>query len=63
MSKALARALYARPTILVLDDTLTGLDGKTENQIVENLFGPDGLVRKLGISVFLVTNAGTSATV
>ncbi|KAM0810192.1 putative ABC transporter [Seiridium cardinale] len=54
---ALARALYARPDIMLLDDTLSGLDGRTENQVVENLFGPGGLIHKLGTTVFLITNA------
>ncbi|KAK6082594.1 ABC transporter [Seiridium cupressi] len=54
---ALARALYARPDILLLDDTLSGLDGRTENQAVENLFGPGGLIHKLGTTVFLITDA------
>ncbi|KAH8194053.1 hypothetical protein TruAng_011783 [Truncatella angustata] len=54
---ALARALYARPAILLLDDTLSGLDGNTEGHIVDNLFGPDGFIRRLGMTVFLITNA------
>lgn len=54
---ALARAIFYRADILILDDPFSALDGRTENQIVENLFGPDGLVRKLGSTVLLVTNS------
>lgn len=42
----------------MLDDTLSGLDGKTENQVVENLFGREGIMRQLGITAFLISNAG-----
>ncbi|XXG94847.1 hypothetical protein Hte_001106 [Hypoxylon texense] len=36
---ALARAIFSRADILILDDPFSALDGKTENQIVENLLG------------------------
>ncbi|KFY06537.1 hypothetical protein V492_07977 [Pseudogymnoascus sp. VKM F-4246] len=39
---ALARAIYARNEILVLDDPFSSLDGKTEAGIVENLLGIHG---------------------
>ncbi|ETS83153.1 hypothetical protein PFICI_05029 [Pestalotiopsis fici W106-1] len=54
---ALARALYTRPTILLLDDILSGLDGNTENEIIENLLGPSGLIQKHRSTLFLITNA------
>ncbi|KAI1875114.1 uncharacterized protein JN550_002543 [Neoarthrinium moseri] len=60
--EALARALYSRCKMLVLDDTLSGLDAKTENQVVENLLGTNGLVRRLGITVFLTTNGGSATS-
>ncbi|OBT68976.1 hypothetical protein VE03_01419 [Pseudogymnoascus sp. 23342-1-I1] len=57
---ALARAVYARNEILVLDDPFSSLDGKTETSIVENLLGIHGLLRKSKTTVFLITNAGKS---
>ncbi|KAI1090683.1 ABC transporter [Rostrohypoxylon terebratum] len=54
---ALARAIFARTDIVILDDPFSALDGTTENEIVHNLFGSDGLFRNLGITVLLVTNS------
>ncbi|KAI0391308.1 putative ABC transporter [Xylariaceae sp. FL0594] len=53
----LARALFARREILLLDDIFSGLDGETESAVFYNLFGPTGLVRRLGTTVLLVSNA------
>ena len=55
--QALARALYARHDIVLLDDTFTGLDGDTEETIFDNLFGSTGLIRELGTTVVLVSNS------
>ncbi|RAK74447.1 putative multidrug resistance protein [Aspergillus fijiensis CBS 313.89] len=54
---ALARALYSRRSVLLLDDVLSALDAKTELQIVQNLFGPEGLLRRNASTVVLVTHA------
>ncbi|KAI0129811.1 putative ABC transporter [Xylariales sp. AK1849] len=54
---ALARALFARCEILLLDDTFSGLDGHTEQKIFDNLFGSSGLVRRLKMTVVLVSNS------
>ncbi|KAI1179905.1 putative ABC transporter [Nemania sp. FL0916] len=54
---ALARALFAKYDILFLDDTFSGLDGKTEQVIFENLFGTRGLIRRLKTTVILVSNS------
>lgn len=56
--QALARAVYASCEIVVLDDSFSALDGKTETCIVQNLLGPEGLFRKMGTTVFLITNSG-----
>ncbi|KAF2968293.1 hypothetical protein GQX73_g5239 [Xylaria multiplex] len=53
----LARALFARCDILMLDDILSGLDGDTEKAIFNNLFGPTGLIRRLKTTVVLVSNS------
>ncbi|KAI1107946.1 ABC transporter [Jackrogersella minutella] len=54
---ALARAIFARTDILILDDPFSALDGGTENQIVQNLFGSEGLLRKRGTTVFLISHS------
>ena len=54
---AVARAIYSRKRILLLDDVLSGLDGKTEQMIFYHVFGAEGLCRKFGITVLLATHA------
>ncbi|KAK3394647.1 ABC transporter type 1, transmembrane domain-containing protein [Podospora didyma] len=54
---ALARAVFQRCEIVVLDDPFSSLDGRTEEQIVQNLFGPEGLFRTLNTTVFWITNS------
>lgn len=54
---ALARALYTRCEIILLDDILSALDRKTESTIAENLFGSSGLFQRLGSTVIMVTHA------
>ncbi|KAK4185835.1 P-loop containing nucleoside triphosphate hydrolase protein [Podospora australis] len=43
---ALARAVYSKAPIFVLDDPFNGLDGRTEGVVLESLFGLEGLLRK-----------------
>lgn len=54
---ALARVLYAKPDIVLLDDVLSALDSKTEMLITNNLLGPQGLFRKFRSTVILVTHS------
>jgi ATP-binding cassette subfamily C (CFTR/MRP) protein 1 len=54
---ALARAVYQRHDILVLDDPFSALDQGTQDRVISNLLGPDGLLRKSHTTVFLITNA------
>ncbi|CAI6088008.1 unnamed protein product [Clonostachys chloroleuca] len=54
---SLARALYSRKPLLLLDDILCGLDPVTEQKIVDNVFGQSGLCRKNGTTVFLATHS------
>ncbi|KAI0837775.1 ABC transporter [Hypoxylon sp. FL0890] len=54
---ALARAIFARTNILILDDPFSSLDGRTENQVIENLLGGEGLLRQLGTTVLLISNS------
>lgn len=56
--QALARALYSREAVLVLDDVLTGLDRDTERCILHSVFASHGLVKEIGQTVVLATNSG-----
>ncbi|KAI0124124.1 P-loop containing nucleoside triphosphate hydrolase protein [Xylariales sp. AK1849] len=53
---ALARAVYTRAPVLILDDPLNGLDGRTETAVLEALLGPQGLLRKQETLVIWATS-------
>jgi ATP-binding cassette subfamily C (CFTR/MRP) protein 1 len=55
--QALARAVYARRDVIILDDVLSAIDGGTESLIVERLFGKNGILKTLGSTVILATHA------
>jgi ATP-binding cassette subfamily C (CFTR/MRP) protein 1 len=55
---AIARALYNRPQLFVLDDVLSALDKITENLVFDRLFGTNGLIKKMGSAVILATQNG-----
>ena len=55
--QALARAVYARSDIFLLDDVLSGLDRTTEDLIFSRLFGPRGVFTHLNSTVVLATHA------
>lgn len=52
---ALARAVYARKDLLILDDIFSALDTRTEENIIQRLFSPSGLLRKHRSTTLLVT--------
>ena len=54
--QALARALYAKSQLVILDDVLSALDKTTEEHVFNALFGHDGLL--CGKTVLLSTNDG-----
>ncbi|TVY29246.1 ABC transporter [Lachnellula hyalina] len=54
---ALARAVYARRDVNILDDVLSAIDAKTERLVVDRLLGNTGLFKKLGSTVVLATHA------
>ncbi|KAI5194570.1 hypothetical protein E4T39_08584 [Aureobasidium subglaciale] len=54
---ALARAVYQRCQILILDDPFSALDQHTQDNVISNLIGPAGLLRNSHATVFLITNA------
>ncbi|CCF45895.1 ABC transporter [Colletotrichum higginsianum] len=53
---ALARAVYSRHRVLILDDIFSGLDSKSVSQISARLFGIDGHFHRSGLSVVLATH-------
>ncbi|OKL59922.1 hypothetical protein UA08_04651 [Talaromyces atroroseus] len=53
----LARALFARCDILLLDDIFSGLDGETEQTVFNNLLSSRGLLRRMNTTVVLVSNS------
>jgi ATP-binding cassette subfamily C (CFTR/MRP) protein 1 len=59
-TQSLARAIYSRNTIMILDDVLAGLDRATERHILDAVFAPDGLLKKLNSTVILATSSGTT---
>lgn len=54
---ALARALYARNSIIILDDVLSGLDSTGANHVFWNVMGPEGLARQQSMTVIFATHA------
>lgn len=53
---AIARALYSKASMAVFDDVMSGLDASTNKVVFEKVFGPGGLLRRLGSTVVLVTH-------
>ena len=54
---SLARTLYARRPVSVIDDMLAGLDNTTEKLVFDRVFGPKGLFRTSEATVILATHA------
>jgi ABC-type multidrug transport system fused ATPase/permease subunit len=52
----LARALYSRCSLMVLDDFLSSLDRKTQHQILNRLFEKDGFLQQYGGTILLATH-------
>jgi ABC-type ATPase involved in cell division len=55
-AKALARAVYSRLPVIILDDVTSGLDPTMVNFILTQLFSPQGHFRKSGTAVILATH-------
>jgi len=55
--QALARAIYSHLSIMVLDDILSAIDARTEQLVVERLFGKAGLLRRINSTIILATHA------
>lgn len=54
---ALARAIYSRKSVIMMDDPFSGLDASTENQIFHNLLGTSGLLREIGATVIVASSS------
>ncbi|RDW80919.1 hypothetical protein BP5796_05617 [Coleophoma crateriformis] len=57
MRVALARALFARSNLLILDDVFSALDQKTQKWVFERLLGNASLVKKAGTTIVLATHS------
>ncbi|KAK2594831.1 hypothetical protein QQS21_007459 [Conoideocrella luteorostrata] len=55
---ALARAIYSQASLVVLDNVFSALDQATADAIFARLFGPNGLLRRLGSTVVMTTHNG-----
>jgi ATP-binding cassette subfamily C (CFTR/MRP) protein 1 len=49
--------VYSRARMAFCDDIFSGLDGTTERNIVDRLFGPEGYFRKHKVTVLLATHS------
>ncbi|KAK4444931.1 ABC multidrug transporter [Podospora aff. communis PSN243] len=54
---ALARALYSRNRIIILDDVFGALDAKTKGTVAERVFGKGGILKRLGITCIMATHS------
>lgn len=53
----LARALFSKKKLVMIDDGFSGLDATTEETVFTNVFGQHGILRKSGLTAILVTHA------
>ncbi|KAI1115542.1 P-loop containing nucleoside triphosphate hydrolase protein [Nemania sp. NC0429] len=54
---SIARAVYSRKPIAILDDVLSGLDAVTEEAVFRGVFGANGLFKRNGVLVILATHS------
>ncbi|KAM3495136.1 hypothetical protein MY3957_001558 [Beauveria namnaoensis] len=54
---SLARAVYSRQQVILLDDVFSGLDNANIAHISEKLFGSEGLLRRNASTIILVTHS------
>ncbi|KAJ5113787.1 ATP-binding cassette transporter [Penicillium angulare] len=55
---ALARAVFSRHKMLILDDPFSALDHNVADHIFKSLFGSNGLFKRTSTTVFLISNSG-----
>lgn len=54
---SMARALYSNSSLYLFDDTLSGLDADTEEQVFQRVFAADGLIRRRNATAVLCTHS------
>ena len=54
---ALARAMYSRKKLVIIDDALSGLDANTSQMVFDRTLGSQGLCKNLGSTVVFATHA------
>lgn len=54
---ALARAVYSKAEVILLDDVFAGQDAVTEEHVFQSLFSEQGIFREMGTTVLCITNA------
>lgn len=53
----LARAIYSRRSVLVVDDVLSGLDAATAQHVFSKVFGREGICRSHSVTAVLATHS------
>jgi ATP-binding cassette subfamily C (CFTR/MRP) protein 1 len=53
---ALARALYSKKRIYLLDDVFSALDNLTQQLLFERLFGPNGFLKRMNATIVIVSS-------
>ncbi|UKZ56958.1 hypothetical protein TrVGV298_010806 [Trichoderma virens] len=54
---SMARALYSNSSLFLFDDTLSGLDADTEEQVFRRVFSADGIIRRRNATAVLCTHS------
>ncbi|CAG7967353.1 unnamed protein product [Penicillium nalgiovense] len=54
--EALARSVYSRHDIALLDDVMSALDAHTQEMIIQRILSRDGIFRQQGTTVVLITH-------
>ncbi|UKZ75697.1 hypothetical protein TrVFT333_003389 [Trichoderma virens FT-333] len=54
---AIARALYSDAKTLIFDDVMSGLDASTASTLFQRVLGPDGFVKRNGVTAVLCTHS------
>jgi ABC-type multidrug transport system fused ATPase/permease subunit len=54
---SMARALYSDSKLFLFDDTLSGLDADTEEQIFQRVFNANGIIRRRNATAVLCTHS------